>query len=147
MNKYISFIIVTILFTMPLFAKPAKPESIKYMMEKTGAKKMGLLMMNQMLPNLKKLAPNAPESFWKDIKSEINMDELVDLIIPIYQKYLNQEDIEAINKFYDTKAGQKLIKVNPKIMQESMIAGREWGSKIAQNVISKIKEKNKTKKQ
>ena len=59
------------------------------------------------------------------------------LTIPIYQKHLTQEDIAALNKFYDSPAGKKMIKVQPLIMQESMAVGQAWGQKIAQEVINK----------
>ncbi len=55
---------------------------------------------------------------------EINPEQINALVIPIYQKYLNEEDVQKINAFYETPTGQKLLKVQPKIARESMQAGQ-----------------------
>ncbi len=142
MKKYVALAIVGLLFTMPLFAEPAKPESIRLMMKKTGAVNIGEEMMKHMLPSLKQLSPNAPESFWKEIMTEMDMSDAIELLVPIYQKHLTEQDVQAINRFYDTDAGKRLIKANPKIMEESMAVGQKWGREVAEKVIKKLKEKN-----
>ncbi|MGB5918319.1 DUF2059 domain-containing protein [Arcobacter sp.] len=141
MKKIISMIVLMFLCGTTLFASPAKEESVRELIELSGSKNIGKMFMNQLLPNLKRLAPDAPEEFWDKMTKEIDMDKMVELTIPIYQKYLNEEDIQAINKFYKTEAGQKLIKQTPQIMQESMMAGQQWGREIAQKIVSELKEK------
>ena len=135
--RSIVFIPVFLFSSASINAEPASPENIKKMMQSVGAGEMGIQMMNQMLPVLKKMIPDAPEAFWNDILSEINADEIEDMVIPVYQKYLTENDIQAINQFYQTPAGKKLIQVQPNIMQESMIIGQEWGQNIAKKVLNK----------
>lgn len=131
---------LTILFVSPAaYAEQASDESIRELMQRTGSGDMGVQMMNQMLPALKQMIPEAPEVFWQDIMNEVDANEIIELTIPIYQKYLTQEDIVALNKFYDSPAGKKMIKVQPVIMQESMIVGQAWGEQLAQRVISKYR--------
>jgi len=115
----------------------ATSDSIRLLMKKTGAGNMGVQAMNQLLPTLKTLVPDAPEKFWQDFMAEVDADELIELVVPIYQKYLSQQDIDAINTFYDTPAGKNLIKQQPLIMQASMLAGQQWGKSLAQKVIEK----------
>ena len=55
------------------------------------------------------------------------VDEMVDAIIPIYQKHLTKADLAAITAFYSSDAGQKILKEIPAIMSESMQAGGEIG--------------------
>ncbi|GIU24675.1 DUF2059 domain-containing protein [Shewanella schlegeliana] len=124
-------------FSATTFAEPASAESVKQLMHKTGAGELGIQAMNQMLPALKNLIPDAPETFWSDYMAAFNPDDLVEMTVPIYQKYLSEEEVQALNSFYDTPAGKKLIKVQPLIMQESMMAGQQWGQAVAQDVISK----------
>lgn len=124
-------------FSATTFAEPASAESVKQLMHKTGAGELGIQAMNQMLPALKNLIPEAPETFWSDYMAEFNPEDLVEMTVPIYQKYLSEEEVQALNSFYDTPAGKKLIKVQPLIMQESMMAGQQWGQAVAQDVISK----------
>lgn len=72
-------------------AEPATTQSVKNLMEITGAAKLGVKMIDQMLPVLKKAAPNASESFWNEFRAEIDPTTLQDLVIPIYQKHLRKQ--------------------------------------------------------
>lgn len=121
-------------------SKPASEAGVKQLMQTTGASRMTQQLAKQMLPMLKKLAPDAPDSFWDDFLQQINQEEIFQMIVPIYQKYLTETDIQAINDFYQTPAGQKLISVQPQISRESMIAGQLWGQKIAKDLISKYQK-------
>ena len=136
-------LVSTLLFTsFAVVAEQASPESIKALMRSTGSGDLGVQMINQMLPSLKQMAPDAPESFWVDVMSEVNADELEDMVIPVYQKYLTEKDIQDITNFYKTDAGKKLISVQPVIMQESMVAGQQWGQNLARKILLKYKEQN-----
>jgi len=50
----------------------------------------------------------------------IPTDELLDVMTLIYQKYLNNSDIKAINEFYGSPTGQKLLKSMNPMMIEAM---------------------------
>ncbi len=106
-------------------------------MDKTGTGEMAVQAMNQMLPMIKRMVPDAPEAFWVEFQKELNPNELVEMIIPIYQKHFSQEDIDAVNAFYETKAGKNFIQSQPLIMQESMIVGQAWSQGIVQKIMMK----------
>ncbi len=63
------------------------------------------------------------------ILGTLPMDELIDAIIPIYQKHLTKSDLAAITEFYSSAAGKKILKEMPAILSESMQAGGEIGRK------------------
>jgi hypothetical protein len=52
------------------------------------------------------------------------VDEVIEAIIPIYRQHLTHSDIKAINEFYGTPTGQKLLKDSPAMMTESMQAAQ-----------------------
>ncbi len=145
-TKYLSLIIVSIFFSMPVLSEPATSKSIKQLMVKTGAGNMSVQMMNQMIPALRRMIPDAPDKFWKDVMAEVNPDSMENMVIPIYQKHFSEKDIKAINAFYDTPAGKKFIRVQPAIMQESMAVGQQWGKQLARKILDKYQRefKNKT---
>jgi hypothetical protein len=58
------------------------------------------------------------------------MDEMVDAIVPIYQKHVSKADLAAVTAFYSSPAGQKILKELPAIMSESMQAGGEIGRRV-----------------
>lgn len=55
------------------------------------------------------------------------IDEMVDAIVPIYQKHLTKADLAAVTAFYSSPSGQKILHELPAIMSESMQAGGEIG--------------------
>lgn len=111
-------------------AEQASKESVNKLMQLTGAGDLGTQMMNQMLPAMQKMIPDAPAAFWDTFKQEMDAKELMAAIVPVYQKQLSEEDIQAILNFYSTPAGKKLISAQPAIMQESMIIGQQWGQQV-----------------
>jgi uncharacterized protein len=49
-------------------------------------------------------------------------DEMLDAMVPVYQKHLSKGDVDALVAFYSTPTGQKLIKEMPEITAEAMQA-------------------------
>ena len=47
-------------------------------------------------------------------------DEVLQSMVPVYQKHFSKGDIEAIVAFYSAPAGQKLLREMPAMMAESM---------------------------
>lgn len=135
-------LVLSLIFTSACFsAVPvsdrASVDSVTELMDKTGTGEMAVQAMNQMLPVIKQMVPEASEEFWVEFMKEVNPEDLVAMIIPIYQKHFSQEDIDAVNAFYDTKAGKNFISSQPLIMQESMMVGQVWSQTIVQKVITK----------
>jgi hypothetical protein len=61
---------------------------------------------------------------------EMPIDEMVDAIVPIYQKHLTKVDLAAVTAFYSSPSGQKILKEMPAIMSEAMQAGGEIGRRV-----------------
>lgn len=85
----------------------------------------------------KNKVPNAtPEQLAKvdqlfdGVFSDLPLDDMIDAIIPIYQKHLTKGDLVAITAFYSSPVGQKVLKEMPAIMSEAMDAGGEIGKKM-----------------
>jgi hypothetical protein len=51
-----------------------------------------------------------------------SVDELINAMVPIYQRHLTHSDIDGIVEFYSTPLGQKVLKEMPAMMAESMQA-------------------------
>ena len=47
-------------------------------------------------------------------------DEMLDSMVPVYQKHFTKGDVNALIAFYGTPTGQKLLRDTPAIMQEAM---------------------------
>jgi uncharacterized protein len=55
-----------------------------------------------------------------DMMKSFPWDEMVEAMVPVYQKHLTKGDVDALVAFYSTPTGQKLIKQMPEITGEAM---------------------------
>ncbi len=70
------------------------------------------------------------DKLFDDLFTDLPIDDLVEAIVPIYQKHLTKKDLAAITEFYSSPAGQKILTEMPSIMSESMQAGGDIGRRI-----------------
>ena len=118
-----------------------KEDHIRQFMEITGSAKMGKMVMDKMIESYKKIYPAAASDFWDEFAKEINLKDLVDMIVPIYGKYFSDEEITQLIAFYKTPLGKKIIETMPLIMQDSYGVGQAWGTKLAEKIQLRLKEK------
>ena len=78
---------------------------------------------------LKKRAPQMTEQdlarldqFTSDMLKDFPVDGMLDDMIPVYQKHLNKADVDAMNAFYQSPTGQKMLREMPAMTAESMQA-------------------------
>lgn len=119
----------------------SKNEKIKQLLELSGSGKMGIQVMNQMMNSFKSSYSKAKEDFWAEFKKEIKPEDIENMIIPIYDKYYTEEDVDQLIIFYNSPIGKKMISTMPQVMQESIIAGQAWGKQISEKVLARLKEK------
>lgn len=122
-------------------AQDSKPESIKELLELTGSATVGIQVMSNLFDEFEKQFTDVPAEYWKNFRSKMNAGDLVNLIIPIYEKYYTEEDVQGLIKFYNTPVGKKVIATLPQVTAESMEAGQQWGESIAKQVLDDMKEK------
>jgi hypothetical protein len=127
-------------------AATPKEAAIRKLLQLTGAAALGAQVMNQLIDTFKQSMPNVPASFWPELAKELNPDELVERVIPVYDKQLTEAEINDLIHFYETPTGKKLIKVMPAITQESMQIGQGWGREIGQKVMQKLQKQGLDKK-
>ncbi len=137
-----AIIAIAISVCMGSFAESseAKRADIRKLMEITGSGDLGVQMASQMIPSLKQMAPELPEAFWSEFMAQLDVDKLVELCIPSYEKHFTHDEIRELLKFYETPLGKKMISVQPQIMQECMVAGQQWGQEIGALAIKKVQQ-------
>lgn len=66
---------------------------------------------------------NARMKKWVDeLFKNMPIDEMTQAMIPAYQKHFTKGDIEAMNAFYSSPVGQKVLQVLPDVTQEGLQA-------------------------
>ena len=80
-------------------------DAVIRLMELSGAGEMGVAMLDQVIGSFQQTMPNVPQEFWDAYREEIDAQELVQLVAPVYAKHLSAQDIAAITEFYESPAG------------------------------------------
>ncbi len=126
----------------------AQEAEIRQLLQLTGTTDAVTVQMGQMAEQLKPLVENSlppgerrheiAEAFTKKFRARANSEALTKLMIPIYAKYLNNDDVKSLIRFYQSPAGQRLLKVMPQMMKEAGEAGQEWGTKVATDIVEEM---------
>ena len=118
----------------------AKRAEIRKLIELTGAANVSADAMRQIIAPIRNSYPDVPEAFWETFLKEVHPDELIDLVIPIYDRYYTLDEIHELTHFYQSPVGQKTIKVLPKLSAEAIYAGQQWGQTITDRAMRKLRQ-------
>lgn len=119
-----------------------KRKEIEKMLQLTGMEKLMDQIKIQMISSFKGTVQHVPAGFWEKFEQRMDTRELIEKIIPLYDKYYTLEDLKAVNAFYGSAAGQKVLSSLPQIMQESVKIGREWGEKIGRQAAEEAQKES-----
>jgi len=127
---------------------PAKEADIRHLLDVTGARSLAVQTMANMENTIKPMMTNALppgeyratliDRFFTEFQAKVDTQHLVDLEVPIYDKYLSDDDIKGLIQFYQTPLGQKTLTVLPKLLTECQEAGRKWGSDVGRQSMLEV---------
>ncbi len=111
------------------------------------------LFIQQMVIALKRSRPDINPKAFDIVKEEINgiMNEefvingaLGSMMYPIYDRHFTADELRKMIELNNTDFGKKMIRVMPRISQEGMHAGQQFGQQIApkiqQRIIDRLKK-------
>jgi uncharacterized protein len=116
---------------------------LKRMMEVAGTQASFQVAIKQMLVMFRQQKTNVPENVWNEFEKEFSqtsLDDLVTMLVPVYEKHMTESDLDKVIEFYQTPVGKKFAEKTPLIMQESMQVGQSWGMKIGEKFAARMKE-------
>lgn len=126
-------------------ADTAKHQDILKLLRVSGSSELGIQVMDQLMMTFEEILPDVPTEFWADFRNEVKAEDLLDMMVPIYDKYYTHDDIRELIKFYESPVGKKMVDTMPLLLQESMQAGQEWGRALSEKMLQKLKEKGYSK--
>jgi len=146
MKKALVSAVLLFLSSIPLLSQQqldaATKEDVAQMMELTGVR----ARMQQMWANMaQQMAVTAADAYrlkhpdatplqlrqiaestgryMQDVTTKIlSVDEVLDVMVPIYQRHFTHSDVQSIIEFYMSPTGHKVLKEMPAMMTESMQA-------------------------
>ena len=115
---------------------PAKAAAIHELLTMSKAVDLALLGMETSIPAQRASNPAIPAVFWDRFMTQVKSrrGELEDLMTAVYDRHFSTDELRQLVAFYKTPIGQKLLQLQPTILQESMIAGQQWGQRIGMEV-------------
>lgn len=92
---------------------------------KSGMKTGAEAGLKQQLPDATPEQLAKADALADTVFKDFPIDEMVDAMIPIYQRHLTKADLDSVIAFYSSPAGQRLLKEQPAMMAEGMKAGQD----------------------
>jgi len=127
---------------------PEKEAAIRKLFEIQGTRNsMGQVlagMSENMKPTLSKMLPPGEYQdkliplFFEKFQSKMKTDDLMDLMVPIYDKYLTKDDINGLAQFYQTPLGKKMISVLPQLVIETQTAAMNMGQGLGRQAMMEV---------
>lgn len=142
MKRFLLIVIVFFSLNTQSFGQMTKAysSSLRQMFEASGTEETYKVAIKEMVKMFKDVYPDVDAKIWKEFEKEFlqtSLDDLVEMLTPVYSNYLTQSDLEELIVFYKTPVGKKFAKSTPQIMQESMQVGQEWGRKMGKILLKK----------
>ncbi len=119
---------------------PAKAAEIRKMIQASGIESTMKVVMVRVLEAERARNYTLPAEFWNRAESEMDTADLVNQLIPLYDRYYSLDDLKAINAFYASPAGQHMIAVKTQLTTEAMKIGQQWGRNMGQKIMSEMEE-------
>jgi hypothetical protein len=99
-------------------------------------------MVHQQLQKQSALPPDFEARMDKMMDDTVNnfpIDELLDAMIPVYQKHLTKGDVDALVAFYTSPTGAKVLREMPAMMTEAMQASSGVVQKMMTQSMDQVK--------
>jgi len=131
---------------------PAKEADIRKLLDLVGTKAVMQQTIDRMSENIRPLMTNSlPPGEYRDkliniffqkFQSRLDLQQMLDLIVPVYDKYFSAEEIKELVTYYESPLGRKASSTVPKIMAEAGDAGREWGRQLGKQCMEEVLAEN-----
>lgn len=107
----------------------------------SGSGELGAQVAQQSIAGFKQMVPQVPPEFWQEFAKEINSKELIDMLVPVYEKHFTVAEMNALIKFYESDIGKALVKKQPMIALDSQKIGMKWGQELGEKIVERLKNK------
>ena len=127
---------------------PAKEADIRKLLELAGTKALVSQTMDSMSKSIKPLLTNSlppgdyreklVDLFFAKFTAKAEVQHLLDLAVPVYDKNFSHQEIRSLIEFYQTPLGQKAIATLPKVTAEMQELGRKWGEDLGKQCMVEV---------
>jgi uncharacterized protein len=76
-----------------------------------------------------------------DVRAVLSVDEMLEAVIPIYQRHFTVDEVNAIIAFQNSPVGKKLVNLQPVMMQESVQAMAPLQQRAMPELMKRLNER------
>ena len=124
----------------PVYSETEKVRDIKRLLEISGILDRLSYMQESLLNNVSMMVtapfPKVPDAFWGEFNQLIGkkeMDDLIDRVIPVYDKHMSHETVKKLITMFKTPFWDEWKEKMPQISREAGVIGSEWGREHTQS--------------
>lgn len=102
------------------------------------------VLFPQMMSAFHRMAPNVPQSVLEEIGGRFQkrfLDKFVEMLEPVYKKYLTLDEIKGLVSFYSSPLGRKLCSVQTNMSMDAFKVGQETGAVVMKEVIAELTQR------
>jgi hypothetical protein len=127
---------------------PAKAADIRRLLDLVGTKDLVMQSVGGTMQQLKPLMTNAlpagpyreqlVDLFVVKFQSKFDINQILELAVPAYDRHFSHEEIKELLKFYQTPLGQKAISTLPKLSNELRADCGRVGQQIGRDAMAEV---------
>ncbi|MBQ7555685.1 DUF2059 domain-containing protein [bacterium] len=87
--------------------------------------------------SINSIVASMPEEIRPSLRKAIKTDELMRRIIPVYERHLSKETIQALLDFYHSEPGNAWLRAQDAIMKDTMAVSKAYTSECVKSLTAK----------
>jgi hypothetical protein len=138
----VALLILLCVTVSPVFSEAVseKEKDIKKLLKVSGIFDQLTYMQDTLMNSVSMMVsgsfPKVPDEFWTEFNKLIGkkeMDELVERVIPVYDKHMSHETVKKLITMFETPFWNDWKEKMPLISREAGLIGSEWGREHTQS--------------
>ena len=118
-------------------AKLTNEQLARKLLDVMGTSQLGKQVGDAMMESFRKM-PNLPAGFIDRFKENLHVETLNEIVVGVYLKHLDRAEMTAAINFYQSEQGKRIVAALPIVTQESMEAGKAWGTELAKKTLADL---------
>ena len=144
----VALLILLCVTASPVFSEASseKEKDIKNLLKASGILDQLTYMQDTLLNSVSMMVsgsfPKVPDAFWEEFNKLVGkkeMDELIERVIPVYDKHMSHETVKKLITMFETPFWEDWKEKMPLISREAGVIGSEWGREYTQSAAFNIR--------
>lgn len=121
---------------------PAKKADIIALEKVIGNYDLAKDIINYTMNHFKTLASNVDSTYWKNFDNKFDPMELLEMNVPVFDRYFTHAEIKELLKFFSSPLGIKWNYSLPGMANELEVSNSRFEGSIREKLIDKLKKDN-----